>query len=355
MTDSDFARTLARWQRAFGRRDLPWQRFSTPYERLVSEVMLQQTQVGTVIPYYERFLARFPTVEALAAAPADELMRLWAGLGYYSRARNLKRAAEQVAGPLGGRFPDTAEGLLELPGVGPSTAAAVAAFTSGEAKLPMVDGNVKRVLARVRMIPGRVGEKSFETAVARAAAELLPGPEDVAAYTQGLMDLGSGVCRRRAPLCPSCPVRGFCRAAFAGRAEDFPAPKKPLVKTVRRLVFGVPVSARGVWLRRGADGGVWAGLWTPVVREVPLNAAGISGPADFGFDEGWEAAPLGAMKRELTHQRLFLDGCALLRTQGSLEAQGFTCFAADPAAWPGMPAPVRIYVERALRAAGYSV
>ena len=118
MTDSDFARTLARWQRAFGRRDLPWQRFSTPYERLVSEVMLQQTQVGTVIPYYERFLARFPTVEALAAAPADELMRLWAGLGYYSRARNLKRAAEQVAGPLGGRFPDTAEGLLELPGVG---------------------------------------------------------------------------------------------------------------------------------------------------------------------------------------------------------------------------------------------
>lgn len=163
MTAFTFAETLACWQRRAGRTDLPWQQYHTPYERWLSEVMLQQTQVETVIPYFERFLAAFPSVEALAAASEAQVMKLWAGLGYYSRGRNLHRAAQMVVKEMQGRFPTTADELIKLPGIGPSTAAAVAAFTSGEAKEPMIDGNVKRVLARIDGIPGRVGEKAFET------------------------------------------------------------------------------------------------------------------------------------------------------------------------------------------------
>lgn len=166
MTAFTFAETLACWQRRAGRSDLPWQQYHTPYERWLSEVMLQQTQVETVIPYFERFLAAFPSVEALAAASEAQVMKLWAGLGYYSRGRNLHRAAQMVVKEMQGRFPTTADELIKLPGIGPSTAAAVAAFTSGEAKEPMIDGNVKRVLARIDGIPGRVGEKAFETALA---------------------------------------------------------------------------------------------------------------------------------------------------------------------------------------------
>lgn len=157
MTAFTFAETLACWQRRAGRSDLPWQQYHTPYERWLSEVMLQQTQVETVIPYFERFLAAFPSVEALAAASEAQVMKLWAGLGYYSRGRNLHRAAQMVVKEMQGRFPTTADELIKLPGIGPSTAAAVAAFTSGEAKEPMIDGNVKRVLARIDGIPGRVG------------------------------------------------------------------------------------------------------------------------------------------------------------------------------------------------------
>ena len=183
MTAFTFAETLACWQRRAGRTDLPWQQYHTPYERWLSEVMLQQTQVETVIPYFERFLAAFPSVEALAAASEAQVMKLWAGLGYYSRGRNLHRAAQMVVKEMQGRFPTTADELIKLPGIGPSTAAAVAAFTSGEAKEPMIDGNVKRVLARIDGIPGRVGEKAFETTLAAAARRKLPGSECIAAYT----------------------------------------------------------------------------------------------------------------------------------------------------------------------------
>ena len=215
MTETTFSRTLVEWQRSCGRRTLPWQAFDTPYERLVSEVMLQQTQVATVIPYYERFLKRFPTAESLAEAPEEELMRLWAGLGYYARARNLQRAAAHVVSNLAGKFPTRVQDLLTLPGVGPSTAAAVAAFTSHEAKYPMVDGNVKRVFARLRMIPGRIGQKTFEKKVRQCAKALLPGSDLIADYTQGLMDLGSQICCKRNPKCTLCPVRTFCRSADA--------------------------------------------------------------------------------------------------------------------------------------------
>lgn len=271
MTAFTFAETLACWQRRAGRTDLPWQQYHTPYERWLSEVMLQQTQVETVIPYFERFLAAFPSVEALAAASEAQVMKLWAGLGYYSRGRNLHRAAQMVVKEMQGRFPTTADELIKLPGIGPSTAAAVAAFTSGEAKEPMIDGNVKRVLARIDGIPGRVGEKAFETTLAAAARRKLPGSECIAAYTQGLMDLGSLVCRRKSPNCAACPVRNFCKAFALGCPEDYPRPKTTVAKKERWLVLVFVATSAGFWFAP-VRGRIWKGLYAPIVAECSEKA-----------------------------------------------------------------------------------
>ena len=226
-----FGAALADWQRSHGRHAFSWQRYDTPYERWLSEVMLQQTRTTTVEGYFQKFLRAFPTVEDLARATDDEVQALWAGLGYYSRARNLHKAAKRVA-ELGGVFPKTAAGLAELPGVGPSTAGAIAAFCYGE-RAVMCDGNAKRVLARVMAIPGAVGERAFETKVWSAAESLLPASEDMAAYTQGLMDVGAEICRKKAPRCAECPVRSFCRALREGRVEDYPAPRAKRERPVR--------------------------------------------------------------------------------------------------------------------------
>ncbi|MFP4905238.1 A/G-specific adenine glycosylase, partial [Paraburkholderia sp. BR14261] len=226
-----FAPRLIAWQREHGRHDLPWQNTRDPYRIWLSEIMLQQTQVSTVIPYYTRFLERFPTVEALAAAPDDDVMALWAGLGYYSRARNLHRCAQVVADTHGGKFPQTVEALAELPGIGRSTAAAIASFAFG-ARETILDGNVKRVLARVFGVEGFPGEKRVENAMWTLAETLVPGPEasdaDVSAYTQGLMDLGATLCGRGKPDCARCPFAQDCVANTTGRQRELPAarPKK---------------------------------------------------------------------------------------------------------------------------------
>lgn len=298
MTAFTFAETLACWQRRAGRTDLPWQQYHTPYERWLSEVMLQQTQVETVIPYFERFLAAFPSVEALAAASEAQVMKLWAGLGYYSRGRNLHRAAQMVVKEMQGRFPTTADELIKLPGIGPSTAAAVAAFTSGEAKEPMIDGNVKRVLARIDGILGRVGEKAFETTLAAAARRKLPGSECIAAYTQGLMDLGSLVCRRKSPNCAACPVRNFCKAFALGCPEDYPRPKTTVAKKERWLVLVFVATSAGFWFAP-VRGRIWKGLYAPIVAECSEKAwnssviAEAPGICDFFFKQRNHAACLG--------------------------------------------------------------
>src|SRR5687767_8831445 len=192
-----FAQKLIRWQRAHGRHDLPWQGTRDPYRIWLSEIMLQQTQVAAVIPYYERFLQRFPSVAALAEASEDDVLRLWSGLGYYARGRNLHAAAKQIVAQ--GGFPLSATGLCELPGVGRSTAAAIAAFAYGE-RAAILDGNVKRVLARCFGVDGWPGSAAVEARLWTLATTLLP-QRDVATYTQALMDLGATVCTRSAPLC----------------------------------------------------------------------------------------------------------------------------------------------------------
>jgi len=246
-----FAASLIAWQRRHGRHDLPWQGTRDPYHLWLAEVMLQQTQVETVIPYYLRFLDRFPDVGALARATRDEVLRLWSGLGYYARGRNLHAAAQQVAAQ--GGFPRTAAGLQDLPGVGRSTAAAIAVFAFGR-RAAILDGNVKRVLAR------RFGVTGLDEQW-RLAERLLP-PRELRIYTQGLMDLGATVCTRARPGCERCPVARGCVARREGRVAELPAPRARKALPLKRATWYVHLHAGKVLLERRPEAGLWGGLWT---------------------------------------------------------------------------------------------
>jgi A/G-specific adenine glycosylase len=257
---ANFARRLIDWQRAEGRHDLPWQNTRDPYRIWLSEIMLQQTQVATVVPYYLRFVERFPTVAELAAADEDTVLALWSGLGYYSRARNLHAAARDLMAHHGGRFPRTAHALAQLPGIGPSTAAAIAAFAYGE-RAAILDGNVKRVLARTHGIREPL-TGAVERRLWRLAQALLPERE-IEAYTQGLMDLGATLCTPRRPDCARCPLREDCTAFAAGDAEALPAkaPKRAASR-VRRECHMLLMQRDGRWLLvKRPPAGVWASLW----------------------------------------------------------------------------------------------
>ncbi|MBI5329129.1 MAG: A/G-specific adenine glycosylase [Betaproteobacteria bacterium] len=255
----DFAPRLITWQRAQGRHDLPWQ-VTDPYRIWVSEIMLQQTRVETVIPYYARFLARFPDVQALAAAPLDEVMAHWSGLGYYSRARHLHAAAQRVMEAHGGAFPREPAVIETLPGIGRSTAAAIAAF-AWETRAAILDGNVKRVLTRVFGIAGWPGERAVETRLWELAQRLLPS-QDLRAYTQGLMDLGATRCTRTRPRCGECPFDSDCIAHRHGRQAELPGarPRKSLPeKAVQMLAL---LHAGEVQLEKRPAPGIWGGLWS---------------------------------------------------------------------------------------------
>jgi A/G-specific adenine glycosylase len=273
---ADFAGRIIRWQRAHGRHHLPWQGSRDPYRVWLSEVMLQQTQVATVTLYYTRFLARFPDVQALAAAPLDDVFALWSGLGYYSRARNLHRCAQAVVAEHGGSFPRSSVVLGTLPGIGRSTAAAIAAFCFGE-RAAILDGNVKRVLTRALGFAGNLAVAAEERALWRAAEGLLPAT-DVDRYTQGLMDLGATVCSARRPLCTSCPLAGDCVARREGRPEAYPVKTRKLKRGRRHHALLWLVHGHRLWLTRRAATGVWAGLWSlPEFDELATLQARLAG------------------------------------------------------------------------------
>jgi A/G-specific adenine glycosylase len=255
-----FAARIVVWQVAHGRRELPWQGSRDPYRIWLSEVMLQQTQVATVIPYYTRFCERFPDVAALAAARLEDVLAQWSGLGYYARARNLHACARQVMARFAGRFPLDARVLAQLPGIGRSTASAIAAFCTG-AREPILDGNVKRVLARHFAVRGDVGSARVERLLWDRAASLLPAQRDMPAYTQGLMDLGATVCTRRAPNCDACPLVRSCAAHGSGRVERFPAPRRRRELPVRRAWALLALHEGRVLLQRRSPAGVWGGLY----------------------------------------------------------------------------------------------
>ena len=256
------APALLRWSAQHGRHDLPWQRDPTPYRVWISEVMLQQTQVATVIDYYDRFMQRFPDVATLAAAPLDEVLHLWSGLGYYSRARNLHRAAQLLVEQRGGALPATAAELAELPGIGRSTAAAILALSAGE-RGAILDGNVRRVLARCFLVTGAPTPSATERRLWQLA-ELCTPHEDVAAYTQAIMDLGATVCVRRRPLCAACPLEPHCAARRSRRQHEMPAPRARTVRRMRAVVMLLAQRRDGsVLLERRPERGVWGGLWCP--------------------------------------------------------------------------------------------
>lgn len=265
------APALLAWHAREGRHDLPWQRERTPYRVWISEVMLQQTQVVTVIPYYERFLARFPDVASLAAAPDDELLHLWSGLGYYARARNLKRAARQIATLHGGEFPRAFEAAVALPGIGRSTAGAILSIGAGQ-RHPILDGNVRRVLARMFAVEGQPGSAAFEDALWVHAERETPA-QDAGIYAQAIMDLGATLCTRRNPACERCPWAGPCQARAQGRQHDFPAKRRAAGRRRQRTTTMLLLRRQGgeLWLERRPAAGIWGGLWAP--PEFPDAAA----------------------------------------------------------------------------------
>jgi A/G-specific adenine glycosylase len=259
-----FAGHVVRWQQSHGRNTLPWQNTRDPYRVWLSEIMLQQTQVAAVLGYYDRFLARFPDVQSLAAAPLDDVLALWSGLGYYSRARNLHGCAQQVVERHGGEFPRTADVLATLPGIGPSTAAAISSFCFGE-RAAILDGNVKRVLTRVLGFGDDLSAGSNERRLWDHARELLPVRalhESMPRYTQGLMDLGATVCLPRNPSCLLCPVQGDCTAAREGRPEAYPVKTRKTKRGAESLwLLHAQAGDGSVWLQKRPTPGVWGGLY----------------------------------------------------------------------------------------------
>ncbi|WP_371876565.1 A/G-specific adenine glycosylase [Pyxidicoccus fallax] len=297
------------------KRDLPWRRTRDPYAIWLSEVMLQQTQVSTVIPYWERFLARFPTALALASAPLDDVLAGWKGLGYYSRARNLHRAAQEVVARFGGRLPSTAEELLTLPGFGRYTAGAVASIAFGE-EAPLVDGNVARVLSRLFEVEGLPGDKEREATLWALATALVKG-ERPGDFNQALMEHGATTCRPESPLCLLCPVRGACVAFRKGRVDELPPAKVRATPKKLTLALAVWPHAGTLLFARRADSGLFGGLWELPAAEVDADLPEAEAAARLASALGSEVkleGTLGTVKRQLTHRDLTLR---LLRVSGA--------------------------------------
>jgi A/G-specific adenine glycosylase len=339
-----FAPALIAWQKRHGRHDLPWQQTRDAYAIWLSEIMLQQTQVAAVIPYYRRFLERFPDIAALAAAPADDVLALWSGLGYYSRARNLHRAAQIVVAEHGGSFPQTLEAVMALPGIGRSTAAAILVFAFGR-RGAILDGNVKRVLARVRGIAGYPGESAV-AAQLWAQAELLLPKTGLRAYTQGLMDLGATVCVRRNPRCAECPVQTLCVAQRSGRTAELPTPKPRKTLPQRRTMMLVLQRAGEVLLEKRPAPGIWGGLWCFPEADADADAAEICARRYGARIELREALPVIA--HGFTHFRLdILPQPAVVKAWPQRAAEpGLLWLSVEDARAAAIPTPVRGILEQ---------
>ncbi len=261
MTTDNFSAQLLNWFDRHGRTDLPWQHDPTPYRVWVSEIMLQQTQVASVIAYYTRFMRRFPDIHALAAASLDEVLHLWTGLGYYARARNLHRAAQTICDLHAGEFPSAVAAVEALPGIGKSTAGAILALAFDQ-RQPILDGNVKRVLARYFAVEGWPGQAAVEKQLWSLADQLTPALR-VAHYTQAIMDLGATVCTPKNPHCDECPVRTKCQAMALGEVARYPFPKPRKVLPVRQCAMLMITNAAGeVLLEQRPPVGIWGGLWS---------------------------------------------------------------------------------------------
>lgn len=346
-SDPGFSEAVIRWQKQHGRHALPWQNTRDAYRIWLSEIMLQQTQVAAVIPYYQRFLARFPDVRSLAAAEAEQVMAHWSGLGYYSRARNLHRCAQRIVAEHGGVFPNDPAVLADLPGIGRSTAAAIAAFSYG-ARAAILDGNVKRVFCRVFGIDGFPGVKTVENHLWQRAVTLLP-QYDVEAYTQGLMDLGATLCTRSRPACGTCPLAQRCAALATDRVHELPMRKPKKAIPEKRTSMLVIADQGQVLLEQRPESGIWGGLLS-----LPEIAPPDSGDGSLPEDVVANAvAHVGAVKycerlqpfsHVFTHFRLHVAPYRVslqTRTLQVRQQERHVWYPTDRLAGAPLPAPVK--------------
>lgn len=349
---SVYAQRLLDWFDANGRHDLPWMLQRTPYRVWLSEIMLQQTQVATVIPYFQRFVAVLPDLPALANAPADDVLALWSGLGYYSRARNLQAAAKICMREHGGELPDDFNALLALPGIGRSTAGAILA-QAWNAPQPILDGNVKRVLTRLYGIDGWPGLPAVEKqlwAIARTSLPTSPNTRSrMADYTQAQMDLGATLCTRSRPRCETCPFDDLCVARRENRVSQLPAskPRKAIPQRETRMVWLRDVSGRTLLQRRPASG-IWAALWSlPEANDV--DAAMLLAHAHAKLGHAIDARELPVIEHTFTHYRLrihphLFDGVAARVNVGDNDDLRWA--SREELATLGIPAPVRKLIEK---------
>jgi A/G-specific adenine glycosylase len=345
--NAQFAQRLLGWFSVHGRHTLPWQINPTSYRVWVSEVMLQQTQVTTVIPYYVRFMARFPDIDTLAVAPLDEVLHLWTGLGYYARARNLQACAKVLAAQHGGSFPNQLEDVMALPGIGRSTAGAILALSRGQ-RHPILDGNAKRVLARAFGIAGDPSSKVVLEALWQQAEACTPD-QDVAAYTQAIMDLGATVCTRARPACTLCPMNTGCIAALEGRQMELPDRKLKRNRPSREATLLIAqIGSNGstaVLLERRPNSGLWGGLWSP--PQFPNESDALAWCAR-EFGDANESEALSPIDHAFTHFDLRLKPLLVRGTEKLtvLEGEGRLWYQLDAPPRIGLPQPILHLLQR---------
>jgi len=337
-----FSSRVIHWQQRHGRHALPWQASRDPYRIWLSEIMLQQTQVATVIPYFERFVARFPDLSALAAAHEDTVLALWSGLGYYSRARNLHAAARTIAENQRGIFPATAAAIAQLPGVGRSTAAAIAALAFGQ-RCAILDGNVKRVLARHGGIAGWAGDKKVETALWQLAESHLPHTA-IETYTQGMMDLGALVCTRSQPACTACPVNADCIAHTQQRTAELPTPRPKKVLPEKQVQMLLLLDRGELMLEKRPAQGIWGGMWS--LPELAPDADPASHCRDHFGHVALTQQVMPLLTHSFTHFKLHIRPVQLQLAPRLTTPAGQIWLPLSSALETALPAPIRTLVKQ---------
>lgn len=342
-TTFDFAQALLDWYDLHGRKDLPWQQSPTPYHVWLSEIMLQQTQVSTVIDYYQRFIRHFPDIETLATAKLDEVLAQWSGLGYYARARNLHKTASIVVNEFNGNMPSSLEALTDLPGIGRSTAGAILTLAYHQ-RFPILDGNVKRVLARFFAVDGWPGIKQVENRLWQYAEELLP-QQRIANYIQAQMDLGATLCTRSKPDCQHCPLQTHCQAYSLSQPEAYPGKKPKKAIPTRQTQWLVMQNDLGeVLLEQRPQQGIWGGLWSfPEIRDGEA--------ADSYCQQRWHVQihghrALPPLQHVFTHYRLEISPTLLqCSVNGVADKDYGNWYRIEDTFKLGLPAPVKSFLK----------
>jgi A/G-specific adenine glycosylase len=342
----NFAPRVLAWFDEYGRKTLPWQENKTPYRVWISEIMLQQTQVTTVIPYYHKFMASFPSVEALAQAKQDEVLAHWSGLGYYARARNMHKAAKMLVDEFDSEFPQSVEGVCELPGIGRSTAAAILSISRG-VQAAILDGNVKRVLSRFHAVPTWPGEKKTENAMWELAENYMPS-ERCGDYTQAMMDLGATLCTRSKPQCLLCPLESDCAGRQTPDPTQFPIRKpKKAAKPEKSIQLLVLMNQQEqLLLEKRPQTGIWGGLWS--LPELASDESVVLHVEQRFSAQVSSVIPLSSFRHTFSHYHLDISPSQIqmAATNGIMEEGKYQWFSQQEALALGLPAPVRSVLEK---------